>query len=311
MEENNMPLPDGSVDAKDYNTLITELLKAFINNGDGTYSLKSTAQLQAENINIGDVVDVSAEASLAAILGVLQPSTVQTLFNGSANANGSPITIGSYQSMLISIDPAATITAATITFQKKAPDGTWVNANATPIISSSTVVANNTISAIAGSNELWSIPTAGYQQIRVVVSGYAGSGAINISGTFFREMVHNSYAQMVTALQSILGRQTDGSAKTQIVPPTAQLSARIPIAVTNTAVRFTATSTPTKLIYVEALETNIGKVAIGALSTVSIVAGSEIGLQLVAGEKVPIEIDDLNKLYVNGAASDGIVYLGW
>jgi hypothetical protein len=104
---------------------------------------------------------------------------------------------------------------------------------------------------------------------------------------------------------------TDGSAKTQIVPPTAQLSARIPIAVTNTAVRFTATSTPTKLIYVEALETNIGKVAIGALSTVSIVAGSEIGLQLVAGEKVPIEIDDLNKLYVNGAASDGIVYLGW
>lgn len=95
------------------------------------------------------------------------------------------------------------------------------------------------------------------------------------------------------------------------IPPKSHISGRVTVAETNTPVQFTSTPRYCKLIYVQALPGNTGKVAVGALNSVSIVTGSEVGLQLSAGEKIPLEIGDPSKMYVNGAAGDGIIYLGW
>lgn len=95
------------------------------------------------------------------------------------------------------------------------------------------------------------------------------------------------------------------------IPPKSHISGRVTVAESNIPVQFTSTSRYCRLIYVQALPTNTGKVAIGAMISVSIAAGQEVGLQLSAGEKIPIEINDPSKMYVNGAAGDGIIYLGW
>lgn len=94
-------------------------------------------------------------------------------------------------------------------------------------------------------------------------------------------------------------------------PPKSHINGRVTVVETNTPVQFTPSPQVSRLIYVQALPTNTGKVAVGALNSVSLVASSEVGLQLSAGEKIPLEIGDPSKMYVNGAAGDGIIYLGW
>lgn len=134
-----------------------------------------------------------------------------------------------------------------------------------------------------------------------VVKAVATESSIDLSGLEALLTALNGY---VDGLEGY----TDGL-EGLLSAPTSQSMGRV--AVTSGAKQFIEASTPCKVVYVEALSTNVGKVAVGASNQVSISGGSELGLILSANEKIPVEIDNINKLYVNGAAGDGIIYAGW
>lgn len=80
------------------------------------------------------------------------------------------------------------------------------------------------------------------------------------------------------------------------------------VAVTGTAIKLVANSTTCVKVVVQALSTNSGDIAVGG-SDVVLTAGSEAGIILPQQNSISIDIDDVSKIYINGAAGDGVSFI--
>ncbi len=80
------------------------------------------------------------------------------------------------------------------------------------------------------------------------------------------------------------------------------------VVVSNTAVRLVAATTTCIKIVIQALRGNTGDIAIGD-SAVVLTPGAEVGIVLPQQNSITIEIDDVYKIYINGAAGDGVSFL--
>lgn len=80
------------------------------------------------------------------------------------------------------------------------------------------------------------------------------------------------------------------------------------VAVTDTAVQLSGTSTPCSLIVVSALPSNGETVVVGGSGVVA-TTGSETGKILYPGDSESFYVDNLDKLYVNGTATKGVTYV--
>jgi len=77
------------------------------------------------------------------------------------------------------------------------------------------------------------------------------------------------------------------------------------VAVTDTAVKLTTSSTPIKNgVIIQALVNNSTTVVVGP-STVT----TANGFQLQAGQSTSLAIDDLASVYINGTAGDGVCFI--
>ena len=92
-------------------------------------------------------------------------------------------------------------------------------------------------------------------------------------------------------------------------PPDTIGSGTVTIALAGTAQQITATSTPTKKVYVAADLGNTNPVVVGDINVVA-ASGSMRGIVLIPGNpSIPIEIDNLSKLYVDSQTNnDELVY---
>ena len=91
-------------------------------------------------------------------------------------------------------------------------------------------------------------------------------------------------------------------------PASSIVSGRKVVAVTNTAVRLVAATTTCTRVVIQALRNNTGDIVIGDASAV-LTVGSESGIVLPVYNSISIDIDDVYKLYINGAANDGVSFL--
>lgn len=78
------------------------------------------------------------------------------------------------------------------------------------------------------------------------------------------------------------------------------------VAVTGTQIQLSSVSVPCKLVYVEALRGNTGLVSHGVNTTTP--SGTVRGGTLGAGDPVYIPCTDLNQVYINGTAGDGVSF---
>lgn len=76
-----------------------------------------------------------------------------------------------------------------------------------------------------------------------------------------------------------------------------------------TEVKLYATPTTCSMVYVQALYDNTGYIAVGTTPVVA-ASPSQTGIILDAGEKIPLEIDDISKIYIDSTVnSEGVSYL--
>lgn len=94
------------------------------------------------------------------------------------------------------------------------------------------------------------------------------------------------------------------------VPSGAPLVGQVAVAVTGTAVQFTATAThlPGGTVLVTANSGNAAAVAVGGSGVTNTVDGTGNGLVIEAGETAVVLVKDLSDLYVNGTGNDWVTY---
>lgn len=94
------------------------------------------------------------------------------------------------------------------------------------------------------------------------------------------------------------------------VPTSAPRVGQKAVAVTGTAVAFSATSVPlpTCSVLVYALAGNAAAVTVGGSGVTNTVSGAGNGFILEAGQSVVIMADDLADVYVNGTADDIVTF---
>jgi hypothetical protein len=110
-----------------------------------------------------------------------QVSSFQTLQNAvSVIGVGSSIAVGNYGSMVVTINPATTITALTVVFQAQDSNGLWFNVSS--IRNTDNTMASSTTTAITTNPESWTIPCAGFSNVRANITAYTGSGNVTING---------------------------------------------------------------------------------------------------------------------------------
>lgn len=97
----------------------------------------------------------------------------------------------------------------------------------------------------------------------------------------------------------------------QLTRPADYIMGRVAIVTTNTPVQIKTTSTEISTIKLQALPTNSRYISVGYGDTVSAVTGGEIGIILTPGESKDFEIDDLNKMYINGTSGDAVTYIAY
>ncbi len=94
----------------------------------------------------------------------------------------------------------------------------------------------------------------------------------------------------------------------EVLPvPTALSPGRKTIAVTNTAVQLVAVSTPCTKVDIKAFSANVNDIVIGD-SSIVYTLGFRTGFFISSGESYHIEIDDVSKIYINGAINEGVTF---
>lgn len=89
--------------------------------------------------------------------------------------------------------------------------------------------------------------------------------------------------------------------------PSGVASGRKTIAVTNTAVQLIVASTPCKRVDIKAFSANVNDIVVGDSSIVYTLA-TRTGFFLSSGDSYHIEIDDVSKVYINGAINEGVTF---
>ena len=90
--------------------------------------------------------------------------------------------------------------------------------------------------------------------------------------------------------------------------PSTIVSGRKTVAVANTAVRLLAATTTCRRVIIQALRNNVGDIVVGDSAAV-LTAGSESGIVLPQFNSISFDIDDVYKVYINGAAADGVSFI--
>lgn len=85
----------------------------------------------------------------------------------------------------------------------------------------------------------------------------------------------------------------------------AMTSARKVVSVTNTALAIG--SAPCKVVFITALSTNSDLIVIGGSATVFTEA-TRTGKVMYAGDTITVAIDNLDSIFVNGTAGDGVSF---
>ena len=91
-------------------------------------------------------------------------------------------------------------------------------------------------------------------------------------------------------------------------PASAVVGGRKVVAITDTAVKLVATATTCVKVVIQALRGNTGDIVVGGADAV-LTAGSEVGIVLPVYNSISIDIDDVSKIYINGAANDGVSFI--
>lgn len=128
------------------------------------------------------------------------------------------------------------------------------------------------------------------------------SGGISAAGGDSIEVVGRDAGSVLRTLKTL----TDGTLLVLTAAPTTLQYGRQTVAVTGTAVQLPSQAlTGAAGAVVQALAANAGTVVIGdsAVTTAN-------GMQLQAGQATGVNIDNLNRLYVNGNAGDGVCWIG-
>ena len=94
-----------------------------------------------------------------------------------------------------------------------------------------------------------------------------------------------------------------GNLTTSVATPSTIRNGQVTVAVTNTAVQLSAGVCVG--VVVQALAGNAGNVVIGDSSVTT-----ANGMQLQPGQATGVAIDNINKIYVNGTAGDGVCWIG-
>ena len=80
------------------------------------------------------------------------------------------------------------------------------------------------------------------------------------------------------------------------------------VSAAGTAVQLSSTATETNWIKVQAISTNTNAVWVGGSGVKNDNTGG--GMRLTAGEAIPLEVDNLNKVYVDATTNnEGVIYL--
>ncbi len=98
------------------------------------------------------------------------------------------------------------------------------------------------------------------------------------------------------------------SGTTTSVPASAITGGRKVVAVTGTAIKLIATATTCVKVVVQALRGNSDDIVVGGADAV-LTAGSEVGIVLPQFNSISIDIDDVSKIFINGAAANGVSFI--
>jgi hypothetical protein len=128
---------------------------------------------------------------------------------------------------------------------------------------------------------------------------YPEPGYVLLSNGKAAPVVHvNNLVEVETLLQSVVD---------DLKPPSSIGDGVKNVAVAGTAEPL-ASSTPCKKVIITAKETNSDVICVGGSEVIAL-AGTRTGSPLEANESVVVEIDDLNKIYINSVVSgEGATY---
>lgn len=79
------------------------------------------------------------------------------------------------------------------------------------------------------------------------------------------------------------------------------------IAVTGTAIQLPAVNAE-QFVVLKALSTNVSNITVGVSGLTNTVNGTGNGFILEPGDMLPIVVDNLSKIYINGTANDIVSY---
>ena len=112
-------------------------------------------------------------------------------------------------------------------------------------------------------------------------------------------------AQAVTDIKAAITTATSTAA----APPSVVGNGRVVVATAGTAVPLVGVSTPATQVVVTAETDNTDTVVIGGSSVIAAI-GTREGVPLLGGDSITIDIDDLNKIYVDSVVSgEGVTFI--
>lgn len=156
-----------------------------------------------------------------------------------------------------------------------------------------TVVDSGSITANAGTN----LNTS-------ALALESGGNLATLAGTVAASKVNVNVSNATLAVtQSTSPWVVSGTVTANPTTPTALFTGQTLVAVTNTAVAISGSQAVSGII-VQALSGNAGNVVVGPSGITT-----STGFELQPGQATSVAIDNLNKLFVNGTAGDGITYI--